>query len=103
METQWCWRCKQYLPMFDEEEFAVLGALYRACVRQIRLTDAERFRPLLEQHERMTGVFIDNHNAIIHHRRSLYGPSCANCGKALRTPVASKCYECGAAAGESRA
>jgi len=87
--------------MFDEEEFAVLGDLYRACVRQIRLPDTERFRPLLELHEQMTGVFIDNHNAIIHHRRSLYGRPCASCGKALRTPQASRCFECGAPAGQS--
>jgi hypothetical protein len=53
------------------------------------------YKPVFDAYERMAGYRETNINAIWHHRISEYGPSCAKCGKALRTPVAFKCFECG--------
>jgi hypothetical protein len=107
MERHWCWRCRIVAPMFDEAEFAVLEQLYSDCMRatkefrqanQLPLEQCsikERFMPLVEKHFQMTGVREENANAIFHHRRSLYGPPCRRCGKLLRTPQGTKCFQCG--------
>ena len=107
MKVLWCWRCKMQVPMLDEDEFAVVAKLYSAAfgmTKEFRLKHNlplgecsidERFRPVREAYERMTGMFESNHNAIMHHRISLYGEACENCGKPLRTPRAAFCAACG--------
>ncbi|WP_220137829.1 hypothetical protein [Myxococcus llanfairpwllgwyngyllgogerychwyrndrobwllllantysiliogogogochensis] len=55
----------------------------------------ERFRPVREEYERLTGFHETNANAVMHHRLSQYGPPCAHCGKPLRTPEARHCAACG--------
>lgn len=50
----------------------------------------------LAAYERLTGFCETNPNALFHHRLSLYGPPCDNCGKPLRTPTALSCAACGA-------
>lgn len=50
----------------------------------------------LALYAQMTGFEETNLDALHHHRRSLYGPDCAACGKPLRTPQASFCAACGA-------
>ena len=52
----------------------------------------------LRLYESLTGFRESNVDAIWHHRVSLYGEPCANCGKPLRTPTATFCAECGASA-----
>ena len=93
--------------MLDEEEFAVVGKLYSegmSATKEFRLKHNlpldecpinERFRPVREAYERMTGLGESHHNAIMHHRTSIYGPPCEHCGKPLRTPRASFCAACG--------
>jgi len=106
MQRMWCWRCKQEVPMLDEDEYAVVARLYSqgiTATKEFRrkwgvpLKDAlteERFAPVRTEYERMTGMKESNENAIMHHRISLYGPPCKNCSKPLRTPNAKVCGAC---------
>jgi hypothetical protein len=57
---------------------------------------AARFAPMLAAYERLTGFRETNPNAVWHHRVSLYGPPCGECGRPLRTPKARFCAACGA-------
>lgn len=57
---------------------------------------AARRSDALELYRRLTGFHETNIDAIWHHRVSLYGPPCTNCGKPLRTPQAGYCPACGA-------
>ena len=93
--------------MLDEEEFAIVKQLYSEGMRatkEVRLQHNlplghcpidERFRPLREAYEQMTNMVEANHNAIMHHCISTYGPACERCGKPLRTPRANFCAACG--------
>jgi hypothetical protein len=58
------------------------------------LTD-DRFRPVREAYQRLTGWQAQHEKAVMHHRISIYGPPCTGCGKPLRTPQASFCAACG--------
>jgi hypothetical protein len=106
MKWQYCWRCREELPMLDDEEFAVVAALYHAAFRvdkkriaQGLKTDdqsiAELFHPVVDAYEKITGYRATNANAVMHHCLSQFGPPCSACGKPLRTPKAARCVECG--------
>jgi len=109
MKVLWCWRCKQEVPMLDEDEYHAIYSLYGECFRRAqkqareqrttpkeeRLTLHELFAPVRKAYERMTGMVDCHHNAILHHRISTYGPPCGRCGKPLRTPRARFCAACG--------
>ena len=92
--------------MLDEDEYAEISRLY---VEGIRATKEfrqkwniplqhesveKRFEPVRKIYEELTGLREDNENAIMHHRISLYGPPCKDCGKPLRTPQARLCGTC---------
>jgi len=106
MQMLWCWRCKCEMPMLDEEEFAKVARLYSdsiSATKEFRerhgvpLKDVsipERFRPVRDEYERLTGYKETNQNAIMHHRLSLYGPPCKHCQRPLRTPKAKLCASC---------
>lgn len=106
MKLLWCWRCKCEVPMLNEAEYAEAALLYRGGIRATKefrerwgvpLNDAsidERFRPVRDAYERLTGIKESNENAIMHHRLSLYGPPCKYCHKPLRTPKAKLCASC---------
>ncbi len=93
--------------MLDEKEFAVVSTIASDCLRGAKhfreqhgktlgeTPIQEIFRPVCEAYKRMTGMDEPNHNAIMHHRLSLYGPACEYCGKPLRTPRANFCASCG--------
>lgn len=93
--------------MLDEDEYAIISELYRvdlASAKEHRiknnlpiegLTVEELFRPVREKYKELTGFEETNHNAIMHHRISIYGEPCKNCGKPLRTPQAAFCAACG--------
>ena len=100
--------------MLDGDEFAVVSDLYSNCMKAAKesrrnlglsLKDCsldEHFLPVREAYERMTGAKdIQHHNAIMHHRISIYGSPCKSCGKPLRTPRASFCAACGQVSIES--
>ena len=106
MQRLWCWRCKCEVPMLDEDEYAKVARLHRESIMAVKefrertgasLNDPsieERFRPVLQEYERLTGMKETNHNAIMHHRLSLYGPPCKRCLRPLRTPKAKLCGSC---------
>ena len=106
MKRMWCWRCKQEMPMLDEDEYAEIARLYSEAtlaVKEYRRTWGiplenasihERFEPVRARYESITGMKESNDNAIIHHRISLYGPPCKQCNKPLRTPKAKLCGAC---------
>ena len=95
MKTLWCWRCQMEVPMLDEAEFEKAIVLYKSGFTSAKLTRSERFKPLTDYYYDLSGVFIDEPNAIMHHEIALYGPPCENCGKPYRTPRASFCAACG--------
>ncbi len=95
MKVLWCWRCQMEIPMLDEEEFAEAYRLYHNMFGPGKGKIEERAQPLLDFYEKLTGFEETNANAIMHHRISLYGPPCENCGKPYRTPKASFCAACG--------
>ena len=106
MKQLWCWRCRCDVPMLDEEEFAAVSRLYKESMRATmefrerwgiplkNVSMGERFRPVREEYERLTGMRDCHHDAIRHHRISLYGPPCKHCQKPLRTPKAKLCGNC---------
>jgi hypothetical protein len=94
------------MPMLDEAEYAEVLDLYREGMQATKefrqrfglpldqCNLEERFRPVREAYERMTGYKETNHLAILHHRLAKYGPPCKSCGKPLRTPQAKLCGAC---------
>jgi hypothetical protein len=94
------------MPMLDEQDYAEIAALYAACTESVKryreATGAslestpvkELFAPVLDRYEALTGYKETNHDEIMHHRLSLYGPLCHRCGKPLRTPQAKLCGSC---------
>lgn len=103
----WCWRCQAMKPMLTEAEWAELEPLLtahtEAVIRYRRdhgssLAEAlSEVSPtaILDAYERLTGERETDLEVIRHHRTSLYGPPCGNCGRPLRTPRATMCVECG--------
>jgi hypothetical protein len=87
----WCWRCKMEMPMLDEIEYARVHEVIRNSTGPM----SERSIPACKMYEEITGFYESNVNAIKHHRISLYGPPCKNCGKPLRTSQAAFCAACG--------
>lgn len=81
--------------MLDEEEFATAFTLYGAAFRKSGMPIEDRFQEIRDFYYRTTGFLESNHNAIMHHQISIYGPPCESCGKPLRTPQASFCAACG--------
>jgi hypothetical protein len=94
------------VPMLDELEFADVANLYLEAMQGAKRFRAESgasiqhpnvrdlFKPVRDRYEQLTGTEETNHNAIMHHRISMYGSPCAHCGKPLRTPTAKLCGSC---------
>ncbi|HXN49927.1 MAG TPA: hypothetical protein VN893_24965 [Bryobacteraceae bacterium] len=97
MKLLWCWRCKMEIPMLDEDEYKLVMSKYGSKgTGGSRDEIIERFHgPVLREYERITGFHETKPNAVHHHRLSLYGPPCSNCGKPLRSPKARFCAACG--------
>lgn len=97
MKVMWCWRCQMELPMLDEIEFKEAHHLYGNSFDGATLKHSTQhtFRPLLDWYARLTGFVESNPNAIMHHRISLYGGPCIECGRPLRSPKARFCAACG--------
>lgn len=95
------------IPMLDEMEFQRVEQLLREGMRASKefrerhglplenLDILSRFKPALDEYNRITGFGETNPNALWHHRIAMYGPPCQRCGKVLRGPSASKCLQCG--------
>ena len=105
-ETIYCWRCQMDIPMLDEDEWSRIKALLTNRIEAIKryreetgasLKDALRDcreQPVLEEYRCITGFQETNVNALWHHRLSLYGSPCVDCGRRLRTPASSGCVDC---------
>jgi hypothetical protein len=95
------------VPMLDEKEFAIVKELYRDGMRATKefrekyglsldqMSIEDRFIPLLDAYEKITGFRETNPASIMHHRIQDYGLPCPGCGKVLRSPKAKICYLCG--------
>ena len=108
-KSLYCWRCDMEIPMLDEQEWAVVEPALIQSIKDIReirrdlqigLAEALKHHhgtKALSLYQEFTGFEETNPAAIWHHRLSLYGPPCQNCGKPLRTPRAKLCAACGKA------
>jgi hypothetical protein len=81
--------------MLDDTEFSAAQDLFGKAFKSSSPTMKERFKPLVDYHEQITGYRETNPNAIMHHQISQYGGPCENCGKPYRTSEASFCAACG--------
>jgi len=92
--------------MLDEEEYAVIARLFNESTLAVKdfrrkhetsLQDTpltELYAPVCAEYERITGMKESDHDEIMKHRISLYGPPCERCQKPLRTPNANLCGAC---------
>jgi hypothetical protein len=92
--------------MLEEDEYAEIAHLHkestlatkeyreRLAVSLANTPLHELFAPVCAQYECITGVNESDHNEILNHRISLYGPPCKRCNKPLRTPKARICGAC---------
>ena len=78
--------------MLDDNEFAKAKELYSQGFKNVK---PDRFQPLLDYYNKLTGFEETEPNAIMHHQISQYGPACEKCGKPYRTSQASFCAACG--------
>ena len=105
--TLYCWRCGVEIPMLDDAEWEIIAPLMSNAIEQIKqyrslhgvsLSEAVKNgygAEALRLYQELTGFQETNVNALWHHRISLYGAPCRECGKPLRTPNASICAACG--------
>lgn len=97
-------------PMFEEREWNLIARHLHHAIEQIK-DDRERHNASLDEARRQgygraaltlyaepTGYREAQADNLWHRRASLFGPACAACGKPLRTPRATLCAACGAAA-----
>lgn len=112
MKLYYCWRCKTQMPMLEEDEWALLEPLLVEQLKQIKAYRAEHmcdlktgianaYKPATEKYQQITGYHEPNSDNIYHHRLSIFGPECKQCGHLLRTPKASFCANCGLSVSES--
>lgn len=81
--------------MLEDEEADSAQRLYSRAFRSGTGSIEDRFKPLLDYYELVTGWKETNPDAVIHHFERLYGPPCEHCGKPYRTKLASSCAACG--------
>lgn len=92
--------------MLDDAEWAQIGAPGVNLVQAMKdyqkrhgvaldVAKEEASKEIMARYKDLTGFEETNVYALYHHRVELYGPPCHVCGKALRTPVARRCVECG--------
>jgi hypothetical protein len=107
----YCWRCKQEVPVLNDDGAAILDSLYRGGLVQARatsgvasespsmITPRDYLHPALAEFRRayrdMTGEDLSPKCPLLHHKRSDFGPPCPACGKPLRSATASQCFLCG--------
>ena len=93
--------------MLNEEEWEPLHTLLTDGLNSIkrerqetgkRLSEVDiplHYTAAFDYYENLTGYREIDHNNLWHHRISIYGPPCPNCGVPLRTPQATYCPKCG--------
>jgi hypothetical protein len=88
VQVLWCYHCKENVPMLDDAEFDLIWA-------KNDMPSVDNRQVMLAEYNRLTESSETDWHVVFIHRISRYGPPCPKCGKALRTPVAYKCFECG--------
>jgi hypothetical protein len=98
--------------MLDETEYAAIERLHHAYQPSIEAADrlrvtsevaevewrrliAERDQRAMDLFREMAGVAPKEPFTVLHHRRSLYGAPCPQCGKPFRSPRSAFCAACG--------
>lgn len=106
-EQHYCWRCKQVVPMLDENEWAQIEPFLRkdtAAIQEYRTSHGVSLQEALSsglanaaktRYFDLTGYLEPSPAKIWHHRLSSHGRPCGKCGHLLRTPRARVCAECG--------
>jgi len=109
-QIAYCWRCKTEVAMMNETEWAQVSPLLTNVIQQIKddrqqhgvsLAEARRDGfggEAMAKYFELTGTQAAHPDVLWHHRRSLFGPLCSQCGKPRRTPRANFCAACGAEA-----
>src|SRR5687767_1731597 len=101
MQSAWCWQCKAEVPMLDEAEWSRAHAVFTQSLSAQKAGDSDRFQPAYDQLRVILTEICgappsDPYLPFWHkHRVAHFGPPCQHCGKVLRTPRSSKCFECG--------
>ena len=95
MEVHYCWRCEADLPFLNENEYSYIEP-YLSIPLPIKKIEGKEALSIIPMglFEHMTGYRLNDWGDINHHRRSLHGPECSNCGHLLRTPQARFCANC---------
>lgn len=109
MKLMWCWRCKEEVPMLDDEEYSKVYEVYISCIKNVKkyrekycLSMEETpwdwlYIPVTLEYNRIVGIETDfSYLAILKHphRISSYGPPCKVCGKPLSSQKAKMCMAC---------
>ena len=107
MKRAYCWRCKNFIVVIEDNDLMEFDQLYAKCLEQVKLyreqnkvalSDApvrELFAPVYRFYEDRGGDTTAGHVEFYKHRERNFGPSCPDCGKNFRTKEASFCAECG--------
>lgn len=105
--TYYCWKCKRSAPFFTESEWNELGPLVDtdiAIIKEYReatncsLDEALNRLPFDSSRlaEAWSGYRERSPSRFYHHRLSVWGGECLDCGALFRTPKAAFCASCGA-------
>jgi hypothetical protein len=88
MRIRVSYHCEKNVPMIDDAEFDPIWAK-----NDVPTVDNRQI--MLAEYNRLTESSEADWHVVFVHRVSRFGPPCPKCCKALRTPVAYKCFECG--------
>ena len=109
MKVYFCWKCQRELPFLEEQEWAELHPVLSRtlnAVKQLRRNNGSDIptaisavqSEALAKFRDITGYEVEQYDVLWHHELAQWGPECSDCGHLLRTPRASRCVNCGAAA-----
>jgi hypothetical protein len=106
MRRLYCWRCKEEVPAFSEDEWKQIQPLWSRAIDQANVQSAfaladavaehPAFQPVAEKYKQLTGEPMGTRCLTHFHRLKDFGPPCQACGKPLRTAKARFCAACGA-------
>ncbi|MGL4611666.1 MAG: hypothetical protein ACRCYY_18640 [Trueperaceae bacterium] len=95
--------------MFTETEYATLRQLWKQGDTEIETYKAKNknwqslndvvqaaYKKFFQTYKSFAQIeSVAGKIGLWHHRIAMYGSPCQHCGKVLKTPKASKCFECG--------
>ena len=113
MKTYYCWKCDCDAPFLDDDEWKVFSPHANSTVQAIKNYREENGIGLAEakaavedttvqEFFKFTGFQLPDCHAVYHHRLSIWGPECSECGQLIRTDRATFCANCGRPTGVER-